>query len=80
MGIFSKIKEITKSSHFSICQIEEGEIALDLWDLNQTYKIDLNNNQVYFDTEHSDSNYNKDNLSDIKNFLQFLTDNKDDIV
>ena len=55
MGIFSKIKEITKSSHFSICKIEESEIAIDLWDLNQTYIIDLNNNNIYFDTVHSDT-------------------------
>lgn len=78
MGIFSKIKNTTKSSHFSICQIEEGEIAIDLWDLNQTYKIDLNSNQIYFDTEHSD--YNTKNLNEVKEFLEFLKEHKDEII
>ncbi len=78
MGIFSKIKEITQSSHFSICQIEEGEIAIDLWDLNQTYTIDLNdNNKVYFDTTHSDS---CTDFEFAQNFLEFLEKNKGDII
>ena len=77
MGIFSKIKEITNCSHFSICQMEEGEIAIDLWDLNQTYKIDLNNNSVYFDTIHSDD---IQDFEFVKNFCCFLEQNKDKII
>jgi len=77
MGIFSKIKEITKSSHFSMCKIEEGEIAIDLWDLNQTYIIDLNNNNIYFDTVHSDK---CDDFKFIQKFLCFLEENKGDII
>ena len=78
MGIFSKIKEITKSSHFSMCKIEEGEIAIDLWDLNQTYIIDLNdNNKVYFDTTHSDS---CTDFEFTQKFLDFLEENKGDII
>ena len=78
MGIFSKIREITNCSHFSICQTEEDEIAIDLWDLNQTYKIDLKNGEVYFDVDHSDENIN--NINYIEKFLYFLEENKDDIM
>lgn len=77
MGIVSKIQEITQSSHFSICRMEESEIAIDLWDLNQTYKIDLNNNRIYFDLDHSDE---INNCSFINKFLCFLEDNKEMII
>lgn len=77
MGIFSKIQKITNCSHFSICKIEEDEIAIDLWDLNQTYKINLKNNKVYFDKEHSDE---VADLTQLYLFLSFLEDNKDIII
>lgn len=77
MGIFSKIKEITKSSHFSMCKIEEGEIAIDLWDLNQTYIIDLKENKVYFDLNHSDDIVD---FSFVNEFIKFLEENKDSII
>lgn len=77
MGIFSKIQELTKCSHFSICKFEEDEIAIDLWDLNQTYKINLKNNKFYFDKEHSDE---IDCFSFVENFLCFLEENKDIII
>lgn len=78
MGIFSKIKEITKISNFSICQIEDNQIDIDLWDLNQKYTIDLNdNNKVYFDTTHSDS---CTDFEFTQNFLDFLEKNKGDII
>lgn len=78
MGVFSGIKEITKSSHFSICQIEDDEIAIDLWDLNQTYVIDIKNNKIYFDIEHSD--FNNDDFELIQKFLYFLEENKGNII
>ena len=78
MGIFSKIKEITDCSHFSICQIEEGEIAIDLWELNQTYKINLKNGEIFFDTEHSD--YDIQDWAFIEKFLCFLEKNKEYII
>ena len=78
MGIFSKIKEKTNCSHFSICQTEEDELAIDLWDLNQSYKIDLKNDEIYFDTGHSD--YTMEDLDNIKNFLCFLDEIKEIII
>ena len=77
MGIFSKIQKLTKCSHFSICKMEEDEIAIDLWDFNQTYKINLKNNEVYFDSEHSDD---IQDFSFVEKFLCFLEENKDNII
>lgn len=77
MGIFSKIKKITKTSHFSICKIDDNEIDIDLWDLNQTYKINLEENKVYFDSEHSDEIVN---LNFVNSFIDFLEENKEDII
>lgn len=77
MGIFSKIQQFTNCSHFSICKMEKDEIAIDLWDLNQTYIIDLESNVVYFDDEHSDEVVNHKFVYD---FLCFLEENKDMIV
>ena len=78
MGLFSNIKEITNSSHFSICQMDDSEIAIDLWDYNQTYKIDLKKQEVYFDIEHSD--YNTDDLNFIENFMIFLSKHIGEII
>lgn len=78
MGIFSKIKKFAKISNFSICQIEDNQIDIDLWDLNQTYTIDLkDNNKVYFDTTHSDP---CTDFEFTQNFLDFLEKNKGDII
>lgn len=77
MGIISKIEKMTNCSHFSICKMEKDKIAIDLWELNQTYKIDLNDNNVYFDTEHSDEPVD---FGFVNKFLSFLEENKGFIV
>lgn len=78
MGIFRKIKEKTNSSNFSICQIDDDNIAIDLWNFNQTYIIDLKHNKIFFDIDHSD--YSEKDMGKIEEFLYFLEENKDIII
>jgi len=77
MGIFSKIKKFAKTSNFSICQIEDNQIDIDLWGINQTYKINLEENKIYFDSDHSDDVID---FNFVNKFIKFLEENKEDIV